>query len=104
MPEDELFVLMQAGLYLTATQGFAAPEVRVCYERAEPLCLLLNRPMLWYVALLGQWRYSLNTDKLSVTLQIAERASSLAQQENHSALMIGAYHISAVTLYFLGDF
>jgi hypothetical protein len=33
--EDELFILMQAGLYLTATRGYAAPEVRICYERAE---------------------------------------------------------------------
>ena len=102
--EDQLFVLMQAGLYLTATRGFAAPEVRTCYERAEPLCNSLNRPMLLYVALLGQWRYSLNTDKLTATMQIAKRVNSLAQEQNDSALMIGAYHISAVTLYFLGDF
>ena len=31
--EDQLFILMQAGLYLTATRGTAAPEVRICYER-----------------------------------------------------------------------
>ena len=36
--EDQLFILMQAGLYLTATRGFAAPEARICYERAESLC------------------------------------------------------------------
>ena len=35
--EDQLFILMQAGLYLTATRGFAAPEALVCYERAESL-------------------------------------------------------------------
>src|SRR5262249_36894442 len=37
-PEDQLFILMQAGLYLTATRGTATPEVRICYDRAEPLC------------------------------------------------------------------
>jgi hypothetical protein len=31
--EDQLFILMQAGLYLTATRGFSAPEVRICHER-----------------------------------------------------------------------
>src|SRR5207244_305329 len=41
--EDQLFILMQAGLYLTATRGFSAPEVRICHERAEPLCHSLNR-------------------------------------------------------------
>ena len=33
--EDKLFILMQAGLYLTATRGPAAPEMRICYELAE---------------------------------------------------------------------
>ena len=35
--DDQLFILMQAGLYLTATRGMAAPEARICYERAESL-------------------------------------------------------------------
>jgi serine/threonine protein kinase len=43
--EDQLFILMQAAPYLTATRGPAAPEAGICYERAEPLCRLLNRPL-----------------------------------------------------------
>src|SRR5262249_21824813 len=50
--EDQLFILMQAGLYLTSTRGTAAPEVRICYERAESLCHSLNRPLLLYPALI----------------------------------------------------
>ena len=88
--EDQLFILMQAGLYLTATRGLAAPEARICYERAEPLCHSLNRPRLLYVALMGQWRYSLMTDKLSAAMQIAERVYSLAQEQNDAALMISS--------------
>ena len=57
--EDQLFILMQAGLYLTATRGLGAPEARICYERAESLCHSLNRPRLSVLALIGQWRYSL---------------------------------------------
>jgi serine/threonine protein kinase len=33
--DDQLFILMQAGLYLIAMRGFAGSEVRSCYERAE---------------------------------------------------------------------
>src|SRR6202035_3159966 len=55
-PEDQLLILIQAGQYLTATRGFAAAEARVCYDRAESLCHLLNRPRLLYVALMAQWR------------------------------------------------
>ena len=68
------------------------------------MCHSLNRPLLLYSALIGQWRYSLLTDKLSATMQIAERVYSLAQEQNDSALMIGAYRALAGTLYFLGDF
>src|SRR5262249_44171397 len=102
--EDQLYVLMQAGLYLAATRGFAAPEALICYERAEPLCQSLNRPLLLSVALTGQWRYSLNTDKLTATMQIAERIYSLAQEQNDSALMMGACRAMACTLFYFGDF
>ena len=40
---------------------------------------------------MGQWRYSLMTDKLTATMQIAKRVYSLAQEQNDPALMIGAY-------------
>src|SRR5271165_1339431 len=102
--EDQLFILMQAGLHLTATQGFSAPEARICYERAESLCHSLNRPHLLYSALMGRWRYSLMTDKLTATLQVAKRIYSLAQEQNDAALLIGAYRVLAATLYFRGDF
>jgi hypothetical protein len=48
----------QAAQYPTATRGPAAPETRICYERADPLCHSLDRPLFLYVALAGQWRYS----------------------------------------------
>jgi tetratricopeptide (TPR) repeat protein len=52
----------------------------------------------------GQWRYSIWTDKLATTMQIAKRLYSLAQEQNDSTLMIGAYRALAATFYFLGDF
>jgi serine/threonine protein kinase len=102
--EDKLFILMQAGLYLTATRGMGAPETRICYERAEALCHSLNHPRLLYMQLVGQYRYTLMTDKLSAAMQIAERVHSLAQEQNDAALIIGAYSAFAATFYFLGEF
>jgi serine/threonine protein kinase len=103
-PEDQLFLLMQTGLYLTHTRGLGAPEARVCYEHAEPLSRFLNRPLLLCVALIGQWRYTLITDKMSSAMQIAERVYSLAQEQDDPALMLRAYNALASTFYFLGDF
>jgi hypothetical protein len=89
--EDQLFVLLQAGPYLTATRGHSAPEARICYERAQALCHSLNRSLLLYVALLGQWHYSLLTDKLSATMQVTEQLYSLTKGQNDSSQMVAAY-------------
>ena len=102
--EDQLFILMQAALYLTATRGLGAPESRICYERAEPLCHSLSHPRLLYVALIGLWRYSIMTDKLSLALKSAERIYSLAQEQDDATLMIWADNALAAALLFLGDF
>jgi hypothetical protein len=102
--DDQLFILAQASLYLTVTRGFAAPEVRVCHERLESLCRLLNRPLLLHSALIGQWRYSLMTEKPTVAMQIAKRIYSLAQEQNDADLMLGASRALACTSYYLGDF
>jgi tetratricopeptide (TPR) repeat protein len=102
--EDQLFILMQAGLYLTATRGYAAPEALACYERAESLCVSLNQPLVLFSALRGLWRHSLVSEKLSAAMRIAKRVYSLAQAQNDSALMMGAHRALAVTLYYLGNF
>src|SRR6202035_2553916 len=102
--EDKLFILTQASLYLTLTRGFAAPEARVCHERAESFCHSINRPLLLHSALMGQWRYSFITDKLTPTMQIAKRIYSLAREQNDAALMLGGSRAFACTNYYLGDF
>ena len=102
--EDQLFILMQAGLYLSSTRGFSTPEPRNCYERAEPLCHSLNRPVLLYSALMGQWRFSYIADTLSAALGVAQRVHSLAMEQNNSAVMIGACQALVSTLYHLGEF
>jgi tetratricopeptide (TPR) repeat protein len=101
--EDQLFILMQAAAYLTGTRGSGATEARICYERAESLCHSLGRPLLLYT-LIGQWRYTLVTDKLSAAMQIAERVYSLAQEQDDPTLLIWADNALACTAYFLGDF
>jgi predicted ATPase len=102
--QDQLFILTQAALYLTATRGLAAPEARICYERAEPLCHSLDRPLLLYSALVGEWRYSSATAKTTTTLQLAKRIYALSREQNDAALMVGAYRALAFTHYYLGDF
>lgn len=102
--EDQLFILLQTTMYLTATRGFAAPEARVCSGRVESLCHSLHRPLPLYAASMSQWRYSLATDRLTTTLQLAQRIYALAQGQNDAALLIGADRALATTLFYMGEF
>jgi predicted ATPase len=102
--EDQLFILTQAGLYLSATHGFSAPEAQRCYERAEGLCQALGRPVLLYAALMGQWRYTYITGNPRAALPIAQRVYSLAQAQNNATIMLGACQALVSTLYYLGEF
>ena len=102
--EDQLFILSQAALYITVTRGFAAPEGRVCHQRVESFCHSHNRPLLLHSALMGQWRYSFITDKLTPTMQIAKRIYSLAQEQDDAALKLGGSRALACTHYYLGEF
>jgi serine/threonine protein kinase len=102
-PEDKLFILTQAGSYLIATRGQTSPQARICYQHAESLCHALNRPLLLFSTLISQWRYSLVTEKLTASMQIAEQIYSLAQQQNDPAAMVGACSVLAATHYYLAD-
>ena len=68
----------------------SAPEAKICYERAEALCHSLNRPLLLYVALMGQLRYSVVAGKLGLVMPLGKRLYSLAEEQNDPMLMIGA--------------
>jgi hypothetical protein len=78
--------------------------VRACYERAERLSRSLNRPLLRGLALIGKWRYSLVTDELNATLEIAKQLQAVAQEQNDASLSMKAYMALAATLYYLGKF
>jgi predicted ATPase len=102
--DDQLLILSQAALYLTTTRGMGVSEARICYERVEALCRSVRRPLLHYSALIGQCRYALTSENLTVAMQIARRALAVAQEQNDAALLTGAYNHLACTAYSLGDF
>ncbi len=101
--EDQLVILLQAAVNMTAMRE-AAPEARICYERAESLCHSLNRPKQLYVALMGQCRYSVVAGNTAVAIQFAKRLYSLAQEQRDPTLMIGACMAMAGTTCNAGDF
>lgn len=103
-PSDQLIVLSQAGLYLTATKGFAADAVMDCYGKVQELCKELGKTSLLYSVLISQWRYSLVANNLTTTLELAKDLYALAKSQDDSALLLGAYRSLTTTVYFRGTF
>ena len=102
--EDQLFIVTETALYLTATRGHASSEAYICYERLELLCSPANRPVALYMALIGQWRCSLFIGNLGTAMRIAKRVYSLAQEQNDAELIMGANNVLTCTYLYLGDF
>jgi tetratricopeptide (TPR) repeat protein len=101
--DDQLYILTQTALFLTALRGHASLAAAICYERVECLCASINRPRYLYVALTGQWRHSYMTNNPRAALQIAERVHVMAQEQDDPALLLRAYNLLAGTLYYVGD-
>jgi len=70
----------------------------------SPYAISLKRPQLLYLTLIGQWRFSTATEKLTTAMEIANRVDTLAQKQNDPAAVLGACRALAATLYFMGNF
>jgi predicted ATPase len=68
------------------------------------LCYSLDRPLLLYSALMGQWRYTYITGNPRAAMPVAQRVYSLAQEQNNATIMLGACQALVSTLYYLGEF
>ena len=102
--EDKFFILSQAALYLSITRGECSPEARVCNERLMFLCDSLDNPVRLYSALRGMWGVLLNAGELTLAMQLAKRACSVAHEQNAPTLLCSGYHALACTVFYLGDF
>jgi predicted ATPase/DNA-binding winged helix-turn-helix (wHTH) protein len=102
--ETELRLQIMLGGTLTATKGFAAPEVKRSYSRALELCKGLSEPSQ-LPALHGLWVYYLVRGEIGVALELAEKEClRLAESAQAPALLLQAHLALGGTLYYLGDF
>ena len=87
--EDQLYILTQAGLYLSVTRGLRSPEVRICYERAADE--FIDAALAWF-------------GDPDPRLGNGMGEGSKVGEARRTSLLIGACRSLAVTLYWLGDF
>jgi predicted ATPase/class 3 adenylate cyclase len=101
--ERELTLLLALGISLTATKGYAAPEVGTLYRRARELCQHLGDGPQLFLMLHGLWRFHVLRAELHTARELAEQLLRVAQREHDAALLVEAHRALGSTLYPLGE-
>jgi len=95
---------MAIGGPLTATKGYAAPEVERTYLRARELCERLGRSSELFPALRGLWNCYFTRGELLRGADLAERLAVLAEEQGRSLQRALAHRSLGSTWLFLGRF
>ena len=91
------------GTPLTATKGYAAPEVEQVYARARELCRHGGETSQLFPVLLGLWRFYLVRGELLTARELGQQLLTLAQTTQDAGLLLGAYNALGVTLFYSGE-
>ena len=102
--QQELGLQLTLGIPLSATKGYAAPEVAHIYTRAHALCKHMGETPQLIPVLLGLWRFYLLRAELGKARELAEQCLFLVQRVGDPARLIVAHDALGETLFFLGDF
>ena len=100
--DEELALRLAIGAPLTATKGYAAPEVERTYVRAWALCEQLDRSAELFAVLRGLWNYHQVRGELQRAHDLAERLVTLADEQGAPLRRAYARRALGGTLFFLG--
>jgi predicted ATPase len=100
--QREVDMLIVLGASLSATKGYAAPEVKQTYTRAQQLCEHLEDSSQLFLVLRGLWNNYLVRAELQTAHALGEQLLTLAQQIQDSAMLVAAHRALGVTLLHLG--
>jgi len=99
----ELNLLVSLGLSLTATQGYAAPEVGRAYARARMLCESLSERDQYFSVLWGSWVFHQVRGDLQVAREMASRLLQMTHLRNDAVMVAGGHFATACSLFHLGQ-
>jgi predicted ATPase len=99
----ELTFQLALGAPLTATKGWAAPEVGNAYRRARELCQRVGNAQQLFQALFGLWVFAYTRAELRPARELAEQLLSLARKSRDAVLLTEAHHALGNTLHRMGE-
>ncbi len=102
--QQELNLQLALGALLTATKGFASPEVEFAYRRARGLCEQIGDQKQVCPALRGLTLYYSMRLEHQTSCTLADQMLTIAQEAQDSGLLIEAYHRQGATRLWIGEF
>lgn len=100
---EELALRLPLGAALMASEGYAAAEVRDCYDRALALCARVGSEADWSRALRGQWNVEFLSCRLRAACATAGKLLDHAQAAADEELALDAHAKLGQTLLHMGD-
>ena len=89
---------------LTATSGYAAPEVHGAYARIHSLCERVEDTRELYSALPILVRFNLIRGELRIARELTQQLLTIAEAAKDPALLLSAHGASGVVAFYAGEF
>jgi predicted ATPase len=102
--QQELRLQLTLGAAMSATRGYAAPEVGQIYRRAHTLCQQGEQTVQHFPVLVGLWNFYLVRAELQTAYELGQQCFHLARQIQDNTTLLEAHAMLGVTLFFLGEF
>ncbi|UCE63148.1 MAG: AAA family ATPase, partial [Nitrospirota bacterium] len=109
LPEDEsrrsleVGLRVQLGLSITASSGYAVPQVGEAYQRARELCNLLGNTVEQYPALRNLCTFYTVRDDLKNAKELAEQCLRLGEETQRFNYLIEGYQALGYVLSYMGE-
>ena len=109
IPEDtvryslEVRLQVLLGLSITASSGYAVPQVGEAYQRARELCDLLGNTADQYPVLRNLCTFYIVRDELNSAKERAERCLHLGLETDRDDYLIEGYNILGYALSYMGE-
>jgi class 3 adenylate cyclase/predicted ATPase len=101
--QQELILQMALGQALSATRGYASPEVEQAYTRARELCREVGEIPRLSPVLFGLWFFYHVRAEFTKALELAEYVLALAEREEDRMLQVPAHWAVGSDLFHLGE-
>lgn len=102
--QQELDMLLVLGPALIASKGYASPQVKCVYERAQALCKQVGDTPRLFSVLRGMWWFCVAHEEFSMARYLGEQLLELAEGMEDTSYHLEAHRTLVSTLLFLGDF